>query len=81
MADQLQSPFFVEATDKTLNKKLSKLGVKGGKVLPPPIAGISEDGRMWEVFMHTTKDGKKGWMVHFAGRRVKPEFVHKYFID
>lgn len=74
----IKSPFFVEATEKTIDKKLFALGIKGGKMLPPPIVGISSDGRMWEMFRED-KNGKKGWMVHDSGRKIKQEFIKKYY--
>ena len=80
-AKELKSPFFIEATETTIYKKLSAIGIKGNKLLPPPIIGISEDGRLWEMFMKKKNDGKKGWMIHDSGRKVKPAFISKYYKD
>jgi hypothetical protein len=60
-------PFFIEATKDTIDDKLIKAGIKGGKLLPPPYVGVSADGNIWEMFMHDEK-GKKGWMIHPSGR-------------
>ncbi len=71
-------PVFVEATEETIYSELEKIGIKGRKLLPPPIVGINKDGIMFEMFMHST-NGKNGWMVHATGRKIMPEFIDKYF--
>jgi len=73
--------FFIESTPKQIYVKLAKAGIKGNSKLPAPYVGITGDGVMWEMFMHTTNDGKKGWMIHPSHRRIKPEFISKYMMD
>lgn len=77
-ADPKGPPFFIEATDKTLYKKLEKLGIMGNKEVPPPYIGATKDGTLWEVFM-ANRGNKKGWMVHSTSRKLKPEFLKKIF--
>lgn len=70
-------PFFIEATEKTIDDKLVKAGIKGGRKLPPPYVGVSANGIVWEMFKQT-EGGKKGWMIHPTGRKIKPELIDKY---
>jgi hypothetical protein len=74
MHKHLSSPFFIKATDATIDEKLVSVGIRGGAKLRPPFVGITHDGRMWEMFRE-----KGGWMVHDSGRSIKKEFIDKYF--
>ena len=71
-------PFFIEATDKTIDARLIKAGIKGKNKIPGYYVGITEDGCIWEMFMHKEGD-KKGWMVHPTDRSIKQEFISKYY--
>jgi hypothetical protein len=70
-------PFFIEATEKTIDDKLVAAGIKGGRKLPPPYVGVSANGIVWEMFRHE-EGGKKGWKIHPTGRTIKPEAIEKY---
>lgn len=60
-----QCPFFVEATNETIDQKLKEYGlVQGAEIY---YNFDNHDVRhKYEIFMHNHKDGRRGWMVHFC---------------
>lgn len=74
-----KAPFFIEATEDTIDDKIREYGILGMNKFNPPTIGLDKNGRMYEMFMHSEK-GKKGWMIHDTSKKVKPEFIDKYYI-